>query len=187
MLPGKVVISHNAVKLLDQNLVMLYSKLASWVSTQRNLTMTRLLYCSLVLQFLVQSSGIVSAQQSDDRQKGGDSSGFARLEIITSKKTAPIRRTPPISGMRFSSPGAQFSQTKINTEYAVLERRAIRQGFSKQVWVKIAPVKNVSDTHLSGWVYWGRRAEEQSQNFRKRGKQESPSDPKQSEMSGTRD
>lgn len=159
---------------------MLYLKPGIQASTQRNLTMTRLLYCSVVLLFLVQSSGIVSAQQPGDEPTGGDSSGFARREVITSKTTAPIRRTPPISGMRFSSPGAQFSQTTINTDYAVLERRAIQQGFSKQVWVKIAPVKNVSDTHLSGWVYWGRRAEEQSQNFRKRGEQKSPSDPKQS-------
>lgn len=148
--------------------------------------MTRLSYCSVVLLFLVQSSGIVSAQQPGDEPTGGDSSGFERREVITSKKSAPIRRTPPISGMRFSSPGAQFSQTKINTDYAVLERRAIQQGFSRQVWVKIAPVKNVRDIHRSGWVYWGRRAEEQSQNFRKRGEHESPSDPKKSVKSGTK-
>lgn len=142
--------------------------------------MNWLLHWSVVLVFSTQLCAVISAASPQNIASNTTPSEnghlFPQQEIIISLRSAPVQRTPPISGIRFSSPGVQLWETTVDHEYSVLERKRIRQGFSKQVWVKIAPVANSTDPRFAGWVYWGDAAKEDSDNFRKK----SASDPNQS-------
>lgn len=88
--------------------------------------------------------------------------------FLTPRIEAPIRIAPPVDGLRFTKPGKQIGSTKCGTHYQAVRMREIRQGYSVQTWVELAPVGHDGDTSTPiGWSYWGKQTARESTNFLK--------------------
>lgn len=88
--------------------------------------------------------------------------------FLTPRLEAPIRIAPPIGGLRFTKPGQQIGSTKCGTHYRAVQMQEIRQGYSIQTWVELAPVGHGRGTSKPiGWSYWGKRIANESINFRR--------------------
>ena len=81
----------------------------------------------------------------------------ARVEypVVTAVLSAPVRSAPP-SGV-LGQPGAVLYETDEQQQYAVTGSNEVQHLFSKDVWVKVAPVDEAGNIQLekSGWAYWG--------------------------------
>ena len=90
------------------------------------------------------------------------------VAFLTPRIEAPIRIAPPVGGLRFTKPGKQIGSTECGAHYQAVRMREIRQGFSVQTWVELAPVGHDGGASKPiGWSYWGEQTAKESTNFRR--------------------